>query len=134
MSVPPEVDVFNRQFSLTIGLCSISMLLGTLSFGATSSSGAPKLSASLPNGAVSATLAPGATQPNLIFAPTSQSTASADRTSAPAAAATPSGLAAMIRRRAIMQTPGGHIATAPLNGLPDGTYVIVHSDGTVGVN
>ena len=36
-----------------------------------------------------------------------------------------------IQSRAMMQTPMGYIATAPLNGLTSGSYVIVHCDGAV---
>lgn len=36
-----------------------------------------------------------------------------------------------IRRRALMQTPSGYIATTPLHGLTSGDYFVVHGDGTV---
>ncbi len=87
----------------------------------------------LPQGAIAASLVPGATQPTLAFPNTNQSPTRASDTNATSATSSVE-QAVTIQPRAIMQTPSGYIATAPLNGLAAGSYVIVHSDGTVAAN
>ncbi len=60
-------------------------------------------------------------------APTPTPAPSPDSTATASSVATP----VVMKRRAMMQTPMGYIATAPLNGLTSGSYVIVHGDGAV---
>ena len=82
--------------------------------------------ASLPQGATAASPSPGANQPMLA--------SETDTDVSPAASAASTEPTVIVQSRGMMQTPGGYIATASLNGLAPGSYVIVHSDGTVSAN
>ena len=115
---------FAKQSEKPTGSTSLSSMSPSAGKAATIVGKIPTCSA-LPAGATSAALAPGATQLSLTFPSTGQDAASTS---------SPTDLAVAVHKRAVMQTPSGFIATAPLNGLPGGSYVIVHSDGSVSAN
>jgi hypothetical protein len=60
-------------------------------------------------------------------APTPPPAASVDSSASASTAETP----IVMNRLAMMQTPMGYMATAPLNGLTSGSYAIVYGDGAV---
>jgi hypothetical protein len=80
----------------------------------------------------------GASSATTLFSGTNQQTVisnaagpGANFSGAASAAAAASEPPLAIQERAAMQTPSGFIATAPLNGLADGSYLTVHSTGTI---
>lgn len=80
----------------------------------------------LPDGVTAATLDAGSKTPTLL-PPVDPTPAQRARIASDAAFQGP----VAIRRRNVMLTPSGLIATAPLDGLTAGSHVVVHSDGTV---